>query len=502
MHADPGHPTPASKSSTQPVAPRKIERPSPLTGLVNAWLVAVAIAGFIISEILQEGVDLGEEPMLIVWIVVGGIALVAIIALLIGLIQWRTTTFIVDHEFRIEKRFITTSTTRIDFTKVQSVDITRPLVARLLGLAEVKIDVGGEGGQALRFLKLARAEALRDTLLARMERDDVPARTADGGQLEGATDTGLGHVVYKANTVNIVLGSILSYGFGIAITVAILLVVTLGPLGGVAGLAWLWFTLLAVAWQIPKALLDNWDFTIIQTSKGLRIQRGALTHVQTTLRPNRVQTISLHQSLLMRWAGLVSVRISVLGNRNPNSEEKHNDGISMIMPFGKFDEARYVISLIWPDVDPTAFTWWKQSSRGRWLTWCSQHWFALEDAAIAQRRVMLNDNVDIVPHARVQGLGITQGPLQRLVGVAGVVVQTIDDAPDVTIAHLEPGHARKLFEEEQVRSLQARTTSSADTAAHAAYSPRATAPSTTSQPTTPPRQAIADTSAETSKPTR
>ena len=124
----------------QAPAPRKVERPSPLTGLANAWVMVVAVIGFIINLIIQEDVKLDETPMMILWLVLGGIVLVAVLALLMGFIQWRTTTFVVDDEFRIEKRFISTSTTRIDFTKVQSVDITRPIVARLLGLAEVKID--------------------------------------------------------------------------------------------------------------------------------------------------------------------------------------------------------------------------------------------------------------------------------------------------------------------------------------------------------------------------
>ena len=438
----------------QAPAPRKVERPSPLTGLANAWVMVVAVIGFIINLIIQEDVKLDETPMMILWLVLGGIVLVAVLALLMGFIQWRTTTFVVDDEFRIEKRFISTSTTRIDFTKVQSVDITRPIVARLLGLAEVKIDVGGEGGQALRYLKLDRAEAMRDTLLARMEHDDQPTATPDGvpAQPVGAVE----EVVYKAQTGNIVLGSFLSYGFGVTLTVLILLVITLGPFGVLAGLGWLWLTVLAVIWQIPKALLKYWDFTIVRTRKGLRIQQGALTRVQTTLRPARVQTVSLHQSLFMRWAGLVSVKISVLGNESSSSEEQSNDGIDMVMPFGKFDEARHVIALIWPDVDPTAFTWWKQSPRGRWLTWFGQRWFAVEDSAIAQRRALLSDDVEIVPHARVQGLGISQGPLQRLAKVASVQVQVIDGAPDVSISHLEPGHARQLFHDELQRSRATR----------------------------------------------
>ena len=76
---------------------------------------------------------------------------VVLLAGLVGVLAWRTTTFIADDdEFRIERRLIWSSSARIDYSKVQSVDVTQPFVARLLGLGKVQIDVGGESEETSR----------------------------------------------------------------------------------------------------------------------------------------------------------------------------------------------------------------------------------------------------------------------------------------------------------------------------------------------------------------
>lgn len=450
--------------SEPPVEARKVERPSPLSGLANAWLAIVAVAIFVGQEFLFGDTDLSEihidstrDTLIATAVIIGPILLILIGSLLLGIIQWRTTTFIVDHEFRIEQRFIGTKTARIDFTKVQSVDIIRPLVARLLGLAEIKIDVGGEGGQNLRFLKLDRAESMRDHLLARMEHES-PAPVVDPEALpDGAPPAPAApvpdQVVYKADPGRILLGAFLSVGVS-GVVLVVIMAILFGPLGLAAGLSGLWVAMFAALIRAPKQLITNWGFTITRSAKGLRIQQGLLTQQQTTLRPGRVQTITLTQNLFHRWAGLVRVQISVLGNSI--AEDAKNDGIDLLTPYGKFDEVRHVISLVWPEVDPTTLPWQPQHPKGRWLTWFGRRWYAADGRVVASRRTLLSDTVTLVPHARVQGLGLAAGPLQRALGLGTVAVHTIDAGPNLAINHLAVDEARGFFEWELAQSSRAR----------------------------------------------
>lgn len=436
---------------------RRVERPSPLTGLANAWLAVVAVAFFGGREVMEGNVS-ADDMGGIGWLVFAGLAAIAVVGFIVGLIQWRTTTFIVDHEFRIERRLLSSTTTRIDFTKVQSVDLHRPLAARILGLTEVRIDVGGQGPQTLRFLASERAESLRDYLLERMDQTTAsPAPGTAPAEAGGQPPPPQRVLAYKASPGNIVLGSFLQLGiFGAVLAAGIIVtvVITSSSLPVFA-----LFALLGIFWQVPKNLLTNWDFTVTRVPQGLHIQRGALTRVQMTLRPDRVQAVKLEQSLLMRWAGLYTVRLTVLGN-NALGEESGN--IDVLVPFGKWDEVRYVLSLVWPRVDPAALAWQPQAPRGRRLSWFARHEYAVTDDVLATRHRLLDHSIAIVPHARVQGLGLAQGPLQRLLRLGRVDAHTIDGPVRVQAYHLDVADARCLFEEQLARSAAARRDRSAE----------------------------------------
>lgn len=428
----------------------RIERPSPLTGLANAWLAVVAVVFFGGREIVEGDFDTGAMGGLIWW-ALGGLAVIAVIALGVGLLQWRTTTFVVDDEFRIERRLISRTTTRIDFTKVQSVDIHRPIAARILGLSEVRIDVGGQSSQSLRFLRRERADSLRDHLLARMGQSQ-PDATEETGAAEAPSPTPeTAEVAYKATSGNIILGAVLSLGVTGIVIAAVIVAVTLIFSDTIPFVVLI--AVLGIFWQVPRQLLMNWGFTIKRVPQGLRIQRGALTKVQMTLRPDRVQAIGIEQTLLMRLVGLHTIRLTVLGN---NLLGDDSDNIDVLMPFGKWDEARYVLGLVWPAVDPARFVWQAQSPRGRRLSWFARHEFTVTDDVLAVRHRLLDQSIRIVPHARVQGLGLSQGPLQRMFGLGRVSAHTIDGPVQVSAYHLDVPVARRLFEDELQRAAAAR----------------------------------------------
>lgn len=450
---------------------RKIERPSPLTGLANAWLAVVAVAFVLGRELIENNFETGDVLGTFGLIVVGGLAAIAVIALLVGIIQWRTTTFIVDHEFRIERRFISSSTTRIDFTKVQSVDIQRPLIARLLGLAEVRIEVGAQSNQTLRFLKKERADSLRDHLLEKMgptspgaprtgqvgysgHEAGAPGQAHSQGRPAGDApapfEEAEARTVYKARPGTIVLGAFLSLGIGSLIILGILVVALILVPGGVA---FLWLALVGLVWQVPGALIKNWAFTIKTVPRGLRVQRGLFTTVQMTLRPDRVQAVGFSQNIWQRLAGLYTVHLTVLGNASLDESENN---IDVLLPYGKWEEARFILHLVWPHADIEQLRWRPQPEKARWLTWFARHDSSVLDDLMATRSRMLGQSIQIVPHARVQGIGIKQGPLQRRLGLADVHPHTTGGPVDVRARNLTTEDARRLFQLELRLSTAAR----------------------------------------------
>src|SRR5690606_29569525 len=85
-------------------------------------------------------------------------------------VAWRMTRYAIDADavyLQTGVLFRQQRTARLD--RVQAIDVVQPLLARILGLAELKIEVAGGSDSAVRlaFLKDDAAQELRNQLLAR-----------------------------------------------------------------------------------------------------------------------------------------------------------------------------------------------------------------------------------------------------------------------------------------------------------------------------------------------
>lgn len=429
-----------------------IERPSPLTGLARSGLALAAAAVFLGREFLESDGPVTATPMLL-----GGIA--AVIALfggISGIITWKTTTFVADEaEFRVERNFINRSSTRVDYTKVQSVDIGQPFIARLLGLAKVHIDVGGAGGVDLAYLRKARAETLREDLIARMRharsdhRDGAEEPDATTGQ-EDADES----VVVKVPARNLLLGTLVSGGATfsliIAVTFVVLSVFADTPVTLVAGViavgGWLWS-------QTGR----NWGFTMTRRGESLRITRGLLSTTTQGLRPERIQAVAVRQDLLQRLTGLYQVTVTVLGYGDPTSGDDASTN-AVVLPYGTWEEVLTVLRAFWSDVDLADIEPNGQPERARWLTPVTFHthtWGIGRDVMVAQHGLFTQVR-SIVPHRRMQSASIEQGPLQRRLRLAGILVHTTDGPVTLQLKHLDEGVARMVFLDQLERARLAR----------------------------------------------
>src|SRR5882724_5191049 len=86
----------------------------------------------------------------------------------LGVVSWLVTRWrIEEDDLRIETGLIRRSSLRYPLSQVQAIDTVRPGLARIFGLAELRLRMGGTGGSArLAYLPLEEAEVLRARLLA------------------------------------------------------------------------------------------------------------------------------------------------------------------------------------------------------------------------------------------------------------------------------------------------------------------------------------------------
>ena len=115
----------------------------------------------------------GNNDDLITDLVVVGIVLVA------GVISWLVTRWqVADGVLRIETGLIRRQSRRFPLSQVQAIDVVQTGLARVLGLAELRLRMAGadSSGGRLACLPLADAERLREQLLAMGQRRDAGRR--------------------------------------------------------------------------------------------------------------------------------------------------------------------------------------------------------------------------------------------------------------------------------------------------------------------------------------
>lgn len=87
--------------------------------------------------------------------------------------------------------------------------------------------------------------------------------------------------------------------------------------------------------------------------------------------------------------------------------------------------------------------WWWWISGRRWKAWG----YAERDKDLVLRRGVLVRRLTIVPYGRMQFVDTKQGPLERLLGVSTVVLNTAAAATDARIPMVKDAEAERLREQ-------------------------------------------------------
>ena len=115
---------------------------------------------------------------------------------MLAVVSWYNTGYhIVGRELRIHEGLLWRRTRAIPLERLQAVEVVRPLLAQLTGLAELRLEVvgGGKTEAPLAYLTVAEAAPLRDRLLALAGRTQPPVPDAGGGTGRRRTAAGRRH---------------------------------------------------------------------------------------------------------------------------------------------------------------------------------------------------------------------------------------------------------------------------------------------------------------------
>lgn len=347
------------------------------------------------------------------------------VALVVGAIagwwSWSATGYrVTAEEVELRTGVLFRRHRRVPLARLESIDIARPLDARLFGLAQLRLEAVSDSRSELHlsYLDYTAAVGLAEELRARREE---PATGTDGS--DGASAVPPRRLV-RVETRELLLGTVVGWLAAVwaavlAITVTILL--TVGPVAALV------FAPLAASVPIVFGLAEAerlYGFTLGEGGGGLQISRGLFNEMHQRVPIDRIQAVAVVEPLMWRPFGRARLVVDVAGYRGGEQGERRRT--SVLLPIAPLPVVAAVVPRVLPGLRLEALSHSRAPTASRWraplrwrtysVAWTGQH--------AVMRRGLLQRRTDIVPHLKVQSLRVTQGPWQRALHLATLRLDT------------------------------------------------------------------------------
>lgn len=459
------------------------------TPLVRGWVIVALVAfNFVRSWVESfvsggssggEGEDKGEgkgegssgsfdfasEDL---WILGASLA-VAVGMVVYSWFMWRAMGYrITENRVEVRQGVFMKNVRHARIDRIQSVDINRPILARIFGLAELEFHVADaqEAAAKLQYVTYRQAKQLREDILRAARGEQTPAaaaQTETTAQTEAPAhapaDPHIGHPtdphvdvpqaqaerpLVKVRMGRLVAAALMRHvGFGAAVALAYVVTALIAS-SFTRPLVFFGPMFLAWAGLVFSMVNTNGGFVVSAGRDGLVLKRGYTESTSTTVPPERVHALGLEQPLLWKLTGWWRVIANVPSDGI--TEAKSN----VLLPVGTFQEGLAVVAALIPNpgtdrtrplvvaaVDqPSSEPEFVASPRkARWLSPIAgvRQAFAVTQTMLIITSGRLVKRVAFVPHQRTQGVALKQGPLARSAGVATITIGTAAGPVDTEI---------------------------------------------------------------------
>jgi len=346
----------------------------PVSVLIGVPLVQIVRALVVPAFAVLAGGP-GDGTLLLVLVILG---------VLLGLrvLAWQRFRWSFDGEVvRVEQGVLSRSRRVVDAGRVQQVELDRPFVQRLLGVATLRIETAGSDAGPeveLRVLGLADALALRTALqphvptgtaLSGGEVADRAAPGGDGADAGRTGRTGASTVVLQLPLRRVALASVTGAQLLLApalltgllqlagdrtdvlIDAAVLRLEEL--LSGSAALGartWLLgsvaIVLVALATTLTVSLVRDGGFVVVRRGDDLVLRRGLLGTRESTVPLRRIQVVRITANPLRRALGVAAVRIHSAGGSAGGGGDRR-----AVIPLVTRDELPGLLASLLPALD-------------------------------------------------------------------------------------------------------------------------------------------------------
>jgi putative membrane protein len=481
-------------------------RMHPLSPLLRGGLVLLIVIGIIISNLRDRMIAIflpwlsedteeyaewesSGDPIDFViannlyWL--AALAVLAVLIVLVGgfTLSWRFHTFrITDDDVEVRSGILFRTQRRAPLDRVQGVNLTRPMVARLFGMAKLEVvGAGADSNVKLEYLSTTNAEAVRADILRLASGQQLAKKAASAEPRTGSRVAALGSTVSRELTglvdgaeapvavpesvVNIPVGRLVASHFVSSTTIILLAAIVAIIVGAVQGTAWILLgmipAVLAFGAYIVNSILRSLRYSIAPTPDGVRVTSGLLTTITEVVPPGRVHALEVTQSILWRKFGWWSIRLNRLTGRS--MADTSGQQSMTVLPVGTVADVQRVLALLQPDVpdaewpfiihegifgpheDDTFATTPRRAAWIRPISW-KRNGFRLSGDLLLLRKGMIWRSLQILPLARMQSIALHQGPFDRASRVSNVRVHTVLGPVDGHLAAVDRTGAIELFE--------------------------------------------------------
>ena len=341
----------------------------------------------------------------VIFLVVGGLGYWA---------SWRKNFFWINEKGELEARsgIFFRRSRQLRISRLQSVDILRPPVARLLGYSSLKVEVAGSGDSRviLSYLSVGKAQELRSEILSVAKEEQAFTQSAEREN----------HWQWRVPNGRLVASMVLTTSTFFVIVVAVASAVIALRGSGLVALA------LAVGGSAASlaGITSLFNFSVGRNERGIAISHGFFTTAHYTVSPIRIQAICLVQPIAWRPFGWYQIAINVAGT----DQSGKKSGPRFLIPVVHEDALPELFRELLPSWNlETEDEWLASATTSRWrFPWqAARLAVSLTSDLFVVRSGALTRRLSAAPHERIQSIRITQGPWERKLGISSLHADSV-----------------------------------------------------------------------------
>lgn len=368
--------------------------------------------------------------------------------------------------FDIRSGVVSRRNREIPYRRIQNVDISRTMLQRAIGVAELRLETaGGTTSEAhLRYVGYDEAKRLQDDLRNR-ERQRIDPESDEeniGTTLYEITQRDLGVLAVASLDLRVASFLVVIFSFAApSLIIDILLELPINPIAVIAAIA----LVVIIASGIlsgGSAIINNYGFILSRVGDELRYERGLLQRYDGSIPLDKVQTLVIQENVLKRLVGYASLTVETAGY-GPGSSGAES---ARAVPISRRETTFEIAKRIEPSVEDVPFhrparrarlrytwqytllvaaltilafgiEWWFGFGLYWWaipftlvlapvaahLKW-KHRGYAVLDEAVITRSGFWRRRTHVVPYYRIQIVDESQTVLQRRWRIATVLIDT------------------------------------------------------------------------------